>query len=162
MPSEELGKHAFKHTISKDAPLDNITSVTEEVLQECRESLSQVLSPFRSPADIVIKETREMQELDEMEEEDREFYNININSVVCPLPICSGHEGRPSGIHNIFNALTDKRCKLEKFTLDNFIFHRHAEYFSCLGGALRENNTLRTLRIENSLPEGNKVNEYKF
>ena len=81
----------------------------------------------------------------------------------CPLPVCNGHNGKASGFHCLFNALRDKRCKLERFYLDRCLLNKQAEYISCLGEVILENKTLKSLKIDNILPEIDDVKiQYAF
>ena len=70
------------------------------------------------------------------------FLHLRLGDTLCPLPRCSGHGGRVSGFHYLFQALADKRCRLRSFQLSQSLFQRSAEYLACLGEALAANTSL--------------------
>eukprot|EP00092_Neocalanus_flemingeri_P004160 GFUD01004475.1.p1 GENE.GFUD01004475.1~~GFUD01004475.1.p1 ORF type:complete len:1342 (+),score=251.43 GFUD01004475.1:273-4298(+) len=150
-PMEKLGEEIFERTLKDSGETSAFDLDTHNV------KASRKADNFIREIENILSEDEKL-DLEEkssivVRNQLQEFCHIKLNSVICPLPVCNGHNGKASGFHCLFNALRDKRCKLERFYLDRCLLNKQAEYLSCLGEVILENKTLKTLKIDNILPD---------
>ena len=167
-PLQNLGRQAFENTMEGSVRMDGeeetkeaedrlasiTTEVTNIVLCISKSALRSVYylvcmqvsgDPFLGP--LVLEHggvlTKSLVPTGEgWQEVQAGFLHLLLGDTLCPLPRCSGHGGRVSGFHFLFQALADKRCRLRSFQLSQSLFQRSAEYLACLGEALAANTSL--------------------
>ena len=160
-PSEKLGEQIFEQTLKDSAETRgfdlDLHNVKANRKADCFvKEIESIL--FEDDVETLEAKTSVM-----VRNQLQEFRYIELNSAICPLPVCNGHNGKASGFHCLFNALKDKRCKLERFYLDRCLLNKQAEYICCLGEVILENKTLKSLKIDNILPEIDDVKiQYAF
>ena len=130
-PLESLGRQAFELTIEEEVKVRHDGVMVEEGLAERLEELGEEVArnPVLSSLDSQVwTETRVTQleggskevrldllrtQMTQFQEKvHRGFFHLRAGSIICPLPVCSGHAGQISGFHFLFEALKDRRSEV--------------------------------------------------